>query len=261
MLGIPIELQPTFPDAADVVLLTADAQTDPDIVTTIKNHLLAGKSVVIPSGLLQALKHRGIDDIVELELSGRRFLADGYSTGFFPPTKPVLTNAATGAPPILFPQIGFLTNDAWSLVNALSDGVGYPLLLTDRYGEHGNLYVWTIPDNFHQLYDLPPAVTSKIKDTLLRGFPVRLDGPSQVALFAYENRTFVVESYRPEETTVQIGALAPATKLRDLLTGEIIAGAAPPPPPRFTRAAPPEPRTTFEVRIPPHSYRAFAIEP
>ena len=261
MLGIPIELEPTFPDDADVVLLTADAQTDPDIVAKIKNHLLAGKSVVITSGLLQALKHRGIDDIVELELTGRRFFSDGYSTGFFPPGGADLTNATTGAPSILFPQVGFLTNDAWSLVNAISNGVGYPLLLTDRYGQRGNFYVWTIPDNFHDLYDLPPAVTSKIKDTLMAGFPVRLDGPSQVALFAYDNHTIVVESYRPNDVTVKIGALGHATRLRDLLTGEIIAGTPPPAPPRWLRATPPEARTSFEVPIPPHSYRAFAIEP
>ncbi|HWA88302.1 MAG TPA: hypothetical protein VG710_18890 [Opitutus sp.] len=261
MLGIPVELEPAFPDDADVVLLTADAQTDPDIVAKIKTHLLAGKSVVITSGLLQALKTRGIDDIVELELSGRRFFSDGYSTGFFPPPGNVLTNDATRSPSILFPQVGFLTNDAWALVNAMSNGVGYPLLLTDRYGERGNFYVWTIPDNFHDLYDLPPAITSKIKDTLMRGFPVRLDGPSQVALFAYDNHTIVVESYRPDETTVKIGALAPATRLRDLVSGEITAGIAPPPVSPRSRAVPSEARTSFEVRIAPHSYRAFAIEP
>ena len=38
----------------------------------------------------------------------------------------------------------------------------------------------------------------------MRGFPVRLDGPSQVALFAYDNHTFIVESYLPAETDVKV---------------------------------------------------------
>jgi len=40
----------------------------------------------------------------------------------------------------------------------MSDNVGYPLLLMDRYSR-GILCIWTIPDNFHQLYRLPLAVT------------------------------------------------------------------------------------------------------
>jgi len=261
LLGIPIELQPTFPDDADVVLLTEDAKADPDIVARIKQHLLTGKSVVITSGLLHALQGRGIEDIVELELSGRRVLADGYSTGFGPGARNLLSNAVTGAPPVLFPQIGFLTNDAWSLVSAMSDGVGYPLLLIDRYGNHGHFYVWTIPDNFHHLYQLPPAVATKVKDVLMQGFPVRLDGPSQVALFAYDNQTIVVESFLPAETTVHVATLGGASKLRDLLTGEIIAGQPAEAALKGPRVAPVEPRSSFEVRIAPHSYRGFAIEP
>ena len=261
MLGIPIDLRPTFPDDADVVLLTEDAKADPDIVGKIESHLLAGRTVVITSGLLHALKGRGINDIVELEVSGRRVLSDGFSTGFFGPGNHVLTNSDTGAPPILFPQIGFLTNDAWPLADIMSDGVGYPLLLVDGYGNKGRLYVWTIPDNFHHLYRLPPAVTSRVKDALMRGFPVRLDGPSQVALFAYDNNTFVVESYLPGATTIRVGVLGSPTKLRDLRTGEILAGESTTAGSQRRRGPGAEERTSFEVPIQAHSYRAFAVEP
>ncbi len=260
LLGIPVELCATFPEEAPVVLLNEDAKGDPQIVAHIKRHLLAGKTVVITSGLAKALQGRGLEDIVELELSGRKFLADGYSTGFYGPgDRAELANRATGAPAILFPQIGFLTNDAWPVVTAMSDGVGYPLLLVDRYGKEGQLYIWTIPDNFNNLYQLPPAVTSAIKKVVMKGFPVRLDGPSQVALFAYDNRMIVVESYLPGETKVRVGALGGATKLRDLVTGEVITGQATEKP--KTRWAPPEePRTWFDVAVQPHSYRAFALE-
>lgn len=258
LLGIPVELQPTFPADADVILLTEDAKGDPKIVDDIKQALLAGKNVVITSGLAQALQGHGLEDIVELEFSGRRFLADGYSVGFWPGLPDNLSNAETGAPPILFPQIGFLTNDAWSLATGLSDGQGYPLLLTDRYGKSGNLYVWTIPDNFRHLYRLPPPVVGKIKDALMKNFPVRVDGPSQVALFAYDNRTFVVESFLDAPAALDVSVLA-GKKLRDLVTGEVLTG-VPPPAPAVRWAPKPEPRMHFAVPVAPHSYRAFAIE-
>ncbi len=260
MIGIPIELCPNFPDEAPVVLLTAAARSDPEIVNRIKRQLLAGKSVVVTASLYRALQGRGIEDIVELEPTERRILADGYSTGFGAGNRATLTNDVTGAPPILFPQIHFRTNDAWSLVSAMADGLGFPLLLMDRYGQNGTFYVWNIPDNFHHLYRLPPAVTSAIKDVVMRGFAVRLDGPSQVALFAYDNRTMVVQSFLDAPTQVKIATLGATTKLRDLVTSEIIDGKLPPaPPPRWRGEE--EPRVKFDVSIPPHSFRAFILEP
>jgi hypothetical protein len=258
LLGIPVELYPTFPEDANVLLLTEDAKGDPEIVAKIKKQLLAGKTVIITSGLAKALQGRGMEEIVEIETSERRFLADGYSIGFFG-NREGLANSVTGAPSILFPQIGFLTNDAWAQVSAMSDGVGYPLLLSDRYGAKGQLYIWTIPDNFHNLYRIPTPVMSAIKDVVMKGFPVRLNGPSQVALIAYDNNTIVVQSFLATETMTKVGALGGATRLRDLVTGEIINGQAPAAP--ATRwLAPDEPRTWFNVSVQPHSYRAFAIE-
>lgn len=53
MIGIPIDLCPDFPADADMLLLTESAKYDPDIVNKIKGQLVAGKSVVITSGLLR----------------------------------------------------------------------------------------------------------------------------------------------------------------------------------------------------------------
>jgi hypothetical protein len=260
MVGLPIDLYPTFPDDAPLVLLTEGAKDDPEIVARIKKHLLAGKSVVVTSGLAQALQGHGLEDIVELETSGRRILADGYSAGFGAGNRAALANKATGAPAILFPEIGFFTNDAWSLVTAMSDGVGYPLLLLDRYGKGGRFYVWTMPDNFHDLYRLPPPVLSAVKNILMEGFPVRLDGPNEVALFAYDNNTFIVQSFLPGGADVKVRTLGSATKLRDIVSGEIIT-AQPPVAPQGRWRRPEEPRMTFDVHLAPHSFRAFEIAP
>jgi hypothetical protein len=260
MIGIPIDLYPTFPADADVVLLTEAARSDPDLVAKIRQQLDAGKTVVATASLYRALQGHGIEQIVELEPTERRILADGYSTGFGPGSRANLKNDVTGAPPILFPQIRFLTNDAWSLVSAMSDGLGFPLLIMDHYGKHGTFYVWNIPDNFHHLYRLPVPVVSAIKDVVMEHFPVRLDGPSEVALFAYDNDTFIVQSFLSGAAEVKIGTLSSKHRLRDLVSGETIDG-VPPPQQRGRRYDHAEHRSTFEVHVAPHSYRVFALEP
>ena len=258
MLGVPIDLYPTFPTDADLVLLTESAKSDPEIVAKIKAQLGAGKSVVITSGLLRALQGKGIEDLVEVEYTERRIVADGYTTGYGSGNRSGLGDDAR-ASGVLFPAIRFNTNDAWSLVSAMSDNVGFPLLLMDRY-DKGVLYIWTMPDNFHHLYRLPPAVTTAIKDVVMKGFFVRLDGLSQVALFAYDNNTFVVESFLDQETDVKVSVAGGFTKLRNLVTGEVLPGAEPPPRSPWRYGPAEEPRTSFHLHVLPHSYLAFAAE-
>ncbi len=258
MIGIPIDLHPEFPTNASVVLLTESAKADPDIVAKIKGQLLAGKSVVITSGLLRALQGKGIEDIVGARYTDRKIYAHQYSGGFGAGNFAAL-DGETNAD-VLFPQIEFLTNEAWSLLRAEANGNAFPLLLMDRYAK-GVLYVWTIPENFNDLYALPSKVTGVIKDYLMRGFPVRLDGPGQVALFAYDNNTFIAESYLPTATEVKISVVGNFMHLKNLVTGEIVDGQAPP---QVNRWQPQDetvdPPVTFSVSLPPHSYRVFVAQ-
>ena len=182
-------------------MLTECAKFDPAIVDKIKAQLVAGKSVVITSGLLRALQGKGIEDIVEARYTDRKILAHQYMSIYGAGNGTTIGDAQ--AADVLFPELDFLTNDSWALVRALSNGRGYPLMFMNRYSK-GILYVWTIPDNFNDLYRLPVAVTSALKSYVMRGFPVRVDGPAQVALFAYDNNTFIVESFLPAETDVKI---------------------------------------------------------
>ncbi len=262
-IGIPIDLHPTFPADADLVLLTESAKFDPDIVDKIKRQLVAGKSVVITSGLLRALEDKGIQDIVEVDYTDRKVLATQYLSGFGAGSGVGLGDEAS--PEILLPDIRFLTNDSWPIIRALANGRGYPLMLMNRYSR-GVLYIWTIPENFNDLYRLPSPVTSAIKDRVMAGFPVRLDGPSHVALFVYDNDTLIVQSYRDGETDVTVSLVdRQFTKLRNLVTDEVITVR---PEPR--RQQPPwhgggqrgarERRATFDVHVMPHSYLVFAAE-
>lgn len=254
MIGIPIDLYPQFPTNADLILLTESAKFDPEIVAKIKGQLTAGKSVVITSGLLHALQDRGIKDIVEARYTDHKVLAHEYFGGFGSGSGSTL--AGGKGEDILFPEIFFLTNDAWPVVRLLANGNGYPLLLMDRYSK-GVLYIWTMPENFSDLYSLPPGVTSAIKNYVMRGFPVRLDGPSQVALFAYDNHTFIVESYLPTETDTKVSLTGNFTRLKNLVTGEVITGQAPTQGPGRWRETE-ENRTSFNIHLLPHSYAVFA---
>jgi hypothetical protein len=261
MIGVPIDLRPEFPADARLVLLTEAAKFDPDIVAKIKGQLEAGKTVVITSGLLRALKGKGIEGICEAVVTDSKVLAREYSMGFFAGERDDL-GIDERKPAILFPEVHFITNDAWALVTAREDGNGYPLILMDKYSK-GTLFVWTIPDNFRNLYALPQDVATAIRDVVMRDFPVRIDGPSQVALFAYDNGAFVVESYLPGQAETRVTVQGAFSKLRNLVTGEVITSYVPEEPKspfRRRRPADAPPASHFKVTVPPHSFAAFAPE-
>jgi hypothetical protein len=260
-LGIPIDLRPEFPTNANLILLTECAKFDPAIVDKIKAQLVAGKSVVITSGLLRALQGKGIEGIVEAQYTDRKILAHQYMSIYGAGSGTTIGDAQ--AADVLFPELDFLTNDSWALVRALSNGRGYPLMFMDRYSK-GILYVWTIPDNFNDLYRLPAEVISALKNYVMGGFPVRVDGPAQVALFAYDNNTFIVESYLPTQTDVRISVAGGAARLRNIVTGETLSSQ----PAGFSGfgrfggrgGGGGESRTTFTAHLLPHSYLVFAVE-
>lgn len=246
MIGIPMDLVPSFPTDARILLLTESAKHDPSIVDKIKGQLRAGKEVVITSGLLRALQGKGIEDIVELEYTDRKALVKDFMAGF--------AGIYSIDRPILVPQIGYLTNDSWEFTSGLAGPIGYPLLHRAAYSK-GNLYVLTIPDNFADLYRLPAPVITALKQVLTKDMYVRLEGPGQVALMAYDNGTFIVESFLDEPVDVTL-VLDPRYKeLADIVSGEQIVGKTLSAP-RGWRA-PSSDRVVFETRVKPHSYRVF----
>jgi len=260
MIGIPIDLHPDFPADAKLVLLTEAAKYDPDIVAKIRTQLRNGKSVIITSGLLRALQGKGIEDICETYVADSKVLAREFSTGFGAGNRASL-GSDDHTQGILFPEVRFMTNDAWGLVSALENGNGYPIILMDKYSK-GALFVWTIPDDFRNLYALPPEVTSAIKDTVMRGFPVRIDGPSQISLFAYDNGAFVIESFLPTQSEVKVTVLGTFSQLLNLVTGEVVPSYTPEPPKGFRRRWETDktPKSYFLVPVLPHSFAAFSPE-
>jgi hypothetical protein len=260
-IGIPIELTPKFPSDADMVLLTESAKFDRDIVAKMKKHLASGKNLMVTSGLLRALQDKGIKDIAEAEDTGRTVSVHDFIGGFGAGQGASLNDPKQD--PVLFPEIRFFTNDMWPVVRGVAVARGFPIVLMNRYSK-GIFYVLTIPENIADLYHLPRGVTSAIKAHLQRDFPVRMDSPAQVALFAYDNGAFVVESFRHDDAEVTVSVVGDHVKLKNGLTGQALqelAAPAPDPRDRWSRDQPMGPnRTNFKIAVPPHSYLVFTTE-
>jgi hypothetical protein len=253
MIGIPVDLSPVFPKDAPVVLLTEAAKSDPRIVEEMKAQLMAGKTVVMTSGLVRALEGKGIEDVIGLRYDASPVMVTSFIGSYGPGAGTPLGEAEK---PILIPQVKFFTNDAWPVIRGLADGNGFPLLLMDTYGA-GKLYVLTVPDNFADLYELPEPTLDALRSYVMGGFPVRLDGPAKVSLFAYDNGAMVVESFRDEPVEVTVRVKGSVARLENLRTGAVLEGTLV----RAGRMAAQAPMTQdemeFKVTLPAHSYVAL----
>ncbi len=252
MIGIPIDLQPRFPKSAHTILLTQDAAADPKLVDLIEAQVRAGGNVIITSGLLRQLQSRGLERIANLSVTGQDALVKSFLNG---------RTVVDIGEPMLIPQVHFITNDTWELASSVAGDNGFPMLTDSQYGK-GHLFVLTIPNNAADLYRLPAAILDSFRRTAGADLPVRLsDGPAKVALYEYDNATFVVESFNDEAVSVQVSVPAAVAVLRNLETGALLPKQPAGPVPGLSIFAPPEsPASRFTVRIPAHSYAAFAAD-
>jgi hypothetical protein len=254
MIGIPIDLVPDFPTEARMILLTESAAADSGIVAKIKKQLVDGKSVAVTSGLLRALQGKGIEDIAEIRVTDRKAIIKNFRG-----QSPVSSDLH-----IVIPELQYLTNDAWELVSGMTQNdLGYPLLIQAGYSK-GSLYVLTIPENFSDLYSFPAPVLTQIRNVLLRDLFIRIESPGDVSLFAYDNNTFIVESFLPESVDVRLSLDAKFSKLRDVISGEELVPQAAPKtsaPVWFGFGPSGGNRSLFPVQIKPHSYRVLSVVP
>ncbi len=247
MAGIPMDIVPEFPVDSKMILLTESAKYDPTIVAKIQGQLIAGKNVMITSGLLGALEGKGIEDIVELRYTDKKVLAKDFVVGG--------QEECAASSAVLFPQIKYLTNDSWEDISCLASGNGFPVLHQARYA-NGSLFVLTIPDNFADLYNLPAGVLNRIRSVLSQDIPVRIEGPSQVSLMVYDNGTFIVESFRQESVSIRVTTPRQISSLTNVQTGEEITGKPSEDRPVWGRDK--EEKTSFDITVKPHSYMVFS---
>jgi hypothetical protein len=223
-LGVPIELYPDYPAQAHTILLTEAAAADPDIIAKIDRSLRGGANVIVTSGFLEATQDRGFGRLAEWTTTGHVIAIDQYFVGYGAGNGTELRQAGKDKP-ILFPEVHFYTNDSWGIIRGVAAAKGFPIVLMNHYSK-GTLYLWTMPENFGDLYNLPQPMITQIKRFLFADQPVQIDAPDHVALFTYDNGAFVIQNFRDDAARVGMER-----------KGQTL---------------------TETVTIPPHSFRIFA---
>jgi hypothetical protein len=144
--------------------------------------------------------------------------------------------------------VRFYTNDSWGIVRGVAEAKGFPIMLMDHYSK-GTIMMLTVPENPGDLYNIPQAALTRIKRYTMGDFPVQIDAPAKVALFAYDNGAFVVENYRDEPARIGISVKGSAAALSAIGVDQKLT-------PLSDAAADPG-RTDFALTLPAHSFRAF----
>ena len=221
-LGVPIELYPEYPANAHTILLNEAAATDPQIIAKIDASLHGGANVIVTSGFLEAMQGKGFNQLAEWNTTSHVISIDRYFDGFGAGNGKELSEPGK-TNPVLFPEVRFYTNDSWGIIRGVAAAKGFPIVLMNHYSK-GTIYLWTMPENFGDLYSLPRPMVTRIKQYLFADLPVQIDAPDHVALFTYDNGAFIVENYRDDAANVRV--------LRKVGTAEAVV-------------------------IPPHSFRLF----
>lgn len=249
MAGVPMDMYPSFPEDVQVVFLTEQAKSDPDLKSKIDAQLRKGGDVVITTGLLKAVPEV-IGQFVQCRLEGDVLVNDFGFNG-------------KSDKDILMPRVRYFTNDAWDVISAgrpLNGGTnGFPLMLRGSYAK-GNLYVLSIPWDYSDIYELPAGVLDRIRAIMCKDLKVRLEGPAKVSLFIYDNDTFIVESFLDTPVDVKVVSGMEYAGIEDLVNGGRI-GTDPVvvPDGPWARYMKPEPVNRYSVTVQPHSYRVFRL--
>ena len=251
MIGLPMDMYPHWVNGRKQILLTEQAANDSEIVEKMKELLCKGGDVIITTGLLKAIREK-LADICELYCGDLKAIVNDFGW------------AGKSDREFIIPQVKYFTNDAWEVISAgrpLTGGVsGYPILLRDTYSK-GTLFVFTIPDDFGNLYDYPAPALNVIRRAMSKDIGAYIEGPSKVALFPYDNRTLVVENFNDEAVTLNVVINEKVSTLRNLLTGENYNPKEQPPVPRWGRnrfIGYAENASIFEIKLPAHSYIGLA---
>jgi hypothetical protein len=237
MIGIPLEPYPNYPDNSKSILLTASASKDPDIIHKIKTSLEKGKSITVTSGFIQKTGTDFTHEFGNIRISNRKINVQKFACKTRICAFKEYYNSHR---PILFSVLEIPTNDVWPYVIGLTDEANTPILMSINYGK-GNLNIINVPDDFSDIYDLPPGILNCIRSELLNDFLVRIEGESKVGLFLFDNRVLIIESFLPRISIIRL-IISGVDDICNLSTGKSIHG----------------PSGVFELELEPGNYQIFS---
>ncbi|MCR5437352.1 MAG: hypothetical protein K6E97_09855 [Treponema sp.] len=198
MAGIPIEPVCYFPgikdtkNADDVVLVTAAALEDSEIVQKLKLFVKNGGHAVVTSGfMIGALeKYPEIKDLTSVRYTNRVLSADEFQVpgGVVPFLKEYVKSSLVD-----FPLLEHRNNATWSIMNAGNGEYHESILCYDTFGK-GKFSILSLPLMPSKLYKLPSKVLTVMRKEL-DAAGIWIDGPSGISLFAYDNDVFGLYCY------------------------------------------------------------------
>lgn len=212
MLGIPLEPSPEFSENNDILFLTESCKYDSGIIDKIKQRLLNGKDVMVTSGFIIAMKGTGIEDVVAFNYTGKKAFINKFA---YNTTECSYEKYYDVFKKIMIPQLEYPTNDVWTTIAGISEDNNFPILAASKYGK-GTMHVLTIPDDFSDLYYFPKEVLKPIRDSFCEDMFVSIDSESKVGIFAYDNDTFIVQSFLSHNTNVDLLIKKSGVKLQKL---------------------------------------------
>ena len=237
MLGIPMDPTPDFPSHRKIVFLTVQALKDPEIIPKLTQFVADGGKAVVTSGFFIGALGKGIEELSSIRYRGRRFSTDTFiEDGMFAP------NNLRSRHSLTFPLLEHRNNTTWALSKGVVGEENYPLILRDCYGK-GKLITLAIPDEYGLLYGLPKEILGVIRSQFTEEIPYRLDGPSQVSLFSYDNDVLALYRYvgNLSRGRVRLVLLGVADSLTDLRNGTQLS-----PTVQIIRG---EPTTAFDIHM------------
>ena len=254
MCGLPVVCTPYWPDRAEYILLTRASACDPEIVEKLEKYVADGGKAMVTSGFLEASMDRGIQRMTSIRFTGRRIRGRNYRVETAGP-RPGL-EFPRGREEISVPVCEFRNNATWALAKVADTEESFGILLRDTYGK-GQMLTLAVPDSFPDLYKLPRAVLTRIRQEMPAG-KAYLECGSGISLFVYDNDTFIVYPYVTsvaQPATIHIHVTGEATALimpvrKDFRTGENVRIA-----PLYSRCG----ETVFEVRANPGVYELYRI--
>ncbi|MBQ9928658.1 MAG: hypothetical protein IJO65_11880 [Lachnospiraceae bacterium] len=190
MCGIPFEPYIEYPKQEKVIFLAEGAACDADIVTKMKESMLAGADVIVTSGFVRKLGD-AFKEFVNVSYSPRKAIVNEYAV-----TKDngvSVSGRYMGDKQILIPQMDYCTNDIWELAAAYGTDNNFPIVLRCSYGK-GRISILTIPDNMGEMYHYPAEIWKTIRGLFAGEIPALLEGPSKIQMFVYDNDMVVLRS-------------------------------------------------------------------
>ena len=245
MNGLPFEPVPFFPKEENTVFLTKNSTKDSEIINKLKNHLHKGKNAIITSGFLKEMQNKGIQELTSAKHTGQKVNSDLFA---IMASGCSFENYYRGSQNILLPVLNYKNNNTWPLAVTINGNNSFPLLLKDHYGK-GTLYTLTIPDNFADFEKYPAPVLTLIRKKIMEEQEVYLGGRGDICLFLYDNNTFIIESFRPHNSSVKIHIKGNSVRLFTVPGKQEI---------KKHRSTDRE--TVFRVDLQPAAYQVFRFE-